>query len=135
MPDYSALAGISHFRGSPSLGLICLSTSIIIRADCVTRGCANSLVTLARRTLLDAIFAFLSLFLLRILLFSNYIRLEAMRFNLISDIFRLLGNNRCLRSFLIATPAMSHSLMLAQLGIRFPRSVAQTAGTRADHWV
>jgi hypothetical protein len=51
--------------------------------------------------------------LLRILLFSNYNKLEATRFHLISGIFRLLGNNCCLRSFLIATPAMSHSVMLA----------------------
>ena len=84
---------------------------------------------------MDAIFAFLSLLLLRILVFSNYINLEATRISSISDIFRLLGNNRYLRSFLIAAPAMSHSLMLAQLGIRYQRSVAQTAGTRADHWV
>src|ERR1700680_5035642 len=113
MPDYCALGGISHYKGSPSLGFICLSTFVFIWADCVIRGCAISLVMLARRTLLDAIFAFLSLFLLCILLFSNYIKLEAMRFNLISGIFRLLRYNRRLRSFLIATPAMSHSLMLA----------------------
>src|ERR1700693_5339823 len=109
MSNYRALGGISRCTRSQSLGLFCLST--FIWADCVIRGCAISLVTLARRTLLDAILAFLSLFLLRILLFSNSIKLEAMRFNLISVIFRLLGNNRCLRSFLIATPAMSHSLM------------------------
>src|ERR1700674_3612280 len=113
MSNYSALGGISHYKRSPSLGLICLSSFVFIWADCVIRGCAISLVTLARRALLDAIFAFLSFFLLRILLFSDYIKLEATRFNLISGIFRLLGNNRCLRSFLIATPAMSHSLMLA----------------------
>jgi hypothetical protein len=113
MPDYSALGGISHYKGSPTPGLICLSTCILIWEDRVIRGCAISLVTLARRTLFDAIFAFLSLLLLRILLFSNYIKLEATRFNLTSGIFRLLRNNRCLRSFLIATPAMCHSLVLA----------------------
>ena len=62
---------------------------------------------------MDAIFAFLSVFLLRIQLSSNYVRPEAIRFNLISGIFRLLRYNCCLRSFLIAVSAMSNSLMLA----------------------
>ena len=56
-------------RFSPSLGLIRLS--VFIWADSVIRGFAISLVTLARRILLDAIFALLSLFLLFIPLFSD----------------------------------------------------------------
>jgi hypothetical protein len=44
---------------------------------------------------------------------NSCIRLEAMRFNLISGILRLLRYNRGLWYFLIATSAMSHSLMLA----------------------
>jgi hypothetical protein len=55
--------------GSRSLGLFRLS--IFTWTESVIRGFAISLVTLARRTLLDAIFVFLSLFLLRILLFSD----------------------------------------------------------------
>jgi hypothetical protein len=70
-----------------------------------------------------------------ILLFSNHIKLKATRFNLLLGIFRLLGNNRCLRFFLVAKSAMSHSLMLTQLGIRLQRRVAQTASTRTDHSV
>jgi hypothetical protein len=35
-----------------------------------------------------------------------------MLFNLISGIFRLLGYNRRLRTFLVPTSAMSHPLML-----------------------
>lgn len=110
MPDSSAVGGISHYKGSRCLGLIRLS--VFIWADSVIRGFAISLVTLARRILLDAIFALLSLFLLRILLFPNYIKIEAMLFNLISGIFRLLGYNRRLRTFLVPTSAMSHPLML-----------------------
>jgi hypothetical protein len=53
-------------------------------------------------------------------------------------VFRLLqlliNGPGLLRSFLIATSAMSHSLMLAQLAMRLIGSVAQTTGTRTDHW-
>jgi hypothetical protein len=70
-----------------------------------------------------------------ILLFSNHIKPEATRFNLLLGIFRLLGNNRCLRFFLVATTAMSQPLMLTQLVIRLERSVAQTASTRTAHSV
>jgi hypothetical protein len=44
---------------------------------------------------------------------SSLIKLGAIWSNLSSTIFRRLHNCRCLRSFLIAAPAMSHSLMLA----------------------
>src|ERR1700730_10176632 len=55
--------------GSRSLGLFRLSA--ILGTETAIRGFAISLVTLARKTLLDAILVFLSLFLLRILLFSD----------------------------------------------------------------
>jgi hypothetical protein len=55
--------------GSRSLGLFRLS--VFIWTETAIRGFAISLVTLARRTLLDATIIFLSFFLLRILLFSD----------------------------------------------------------------
>jgi hypothetical protein len=58
-------------------------------------------------------FTFPPHFLLRILLFSNYINLGAMRFDLIFGMFRLLRTYCSLRPFVIATSAMSHPLMLA----------------------
>ena len=62
---------------------------------------------------------------------------EAMPRNLspvVSGPLQLLIDSRGLRSFSIAAAAMSHSLMVAQFAMRRIGSVAQTAGTRADHW-
>src|ERR1700676_571107 len=66
--------------GFPSQSFICLSD--FIEADLATRGCAISLVTLARSFFWEAIFAFLSLFLIPIQPFSYQTRSNAVQLNL-----------------------------------------------------
>jgi len=80
MPDYSAKRGMRHYGCSPSLGLIFLS--VFVWADCDMRGCAISLVTLARSSLLDASFDFLSVFLLRMALFTDQTQKKTTQLNL-----------------------------------------------------
>src|ERR1700682_224773 len=77
MPNHSGVGGISHHTDFPSLALICLS--VAIRADWAIRGCAISSDTLARIAVLDASSAFLSFFFLRIQMFPNQTRSDAVQ--------------------------------------------------------
>src|SRR3979411_2165711 len=99
------------------------------------RGSAISSVTLAMTALLDASLAslaFLSFFLVRVQLSSYQTRKQC---NLNLRIFRPRHSCRCLRSFLGATPAMTHALMLAELDCRLIRSVAHTTSIPTRHWL
>jgi hypothetical protein len=60
---------------------------------------------------------------------------KAVQCNLNLRIFRLRHSCRCLRSFLGATPAMRHALMLAELDCRLIRSVAHTTSIPTRRWL